>query len=193
MTDLWTSEVEKRIGIDEGNRAERYYDTQGVPTIGIGFNLQRADAQAALAQAGVPNATIPEIMNGTAALTSAQVDALFQYSFAPIVSDARAAFPQGIYDSMTDARRFVICDMVFNLGSTQFSSFTQTIDLITAAQQAKNSGAADAHEKFVAAADHMRTLAWYAQVGDRAKRNCAMMQQGVWCSPTGDGSDILGS
>lgn len=189
----WETEVEKRLSINEGRRSTMYYDTKGIPTIGIGFNLQRSDAKAALAAAGVPDTEIDDVMAGKAPLTDDQIDRLFAYSFAPIISDARGSLPTGIYDSMTDARRFVICDLVFNLGSQQWGGFTQTIGMIADAQQAKNQGASDAHVKFVALATHMRVLAWYTQVGDRAKRDCAMMQEGIWCNPTRDGSDILAS
>lgn len=170
-----------------------YPDTKGIPTIGIGFNLLRSDARVALQTAGVADGDVDDVLAKKKALTEEQVDKLFAYSFAPIVSDARSSLPSGIYDSMTDARRFVICDMVFNLGVNQWGGFTQTISMIAAAQSAKNRGASDAHDKFVALANHMRVLAWYAQVGDRAKRDCAMMQVGIWCDPKGDGSDILAS
>lgn len=110
-----------------------------------------------------------------------------------IVSDARVSPPKGIYDALTCARRFVIPDMVLDLGATRWGGFRATIALITAAQTAKNSEASSAHAKFIAAAAHMRTLARYTQVGNRATRDCAMMEVGIWCDPNGDGSDILSS
>lgn len=186
----WITEVKRRVAISEGDKAKMYYDTKGVPTIGIGFNLQRPDARTALEGVGVPISNVDGVMSGAIALTQAQINNLFDYSFEPVLSNARTSLPSGIFDAMSDARRFVICDMVFNLGP-QWNTFAQTIALIAAAQDEKNHGAPDAHAKFVEAADHMRSLLWYRQTGDRSKRDCAMMQIGDWCSPTGDGSDIL--
>ncbi|HLY01594.1 MAG TPA: hypothetical protein VKR56_03770 [Candidatus Cybelea sp.] len=187
----WIAEVKRRVAIDEGDEAKMYHDTKGVPTIGVGFNLRRADARTALERVGVPASDVDGVMGGAIALTQTQINALFEYSFAPVLSDARASLPDGIFDAMTDARRFVICDLVFNLGAPQWNGFGETIGLIAAAQTAKNHGAHDAHAKFVQAANHMRTLPWYRQTGDRSKRDCAMMQVGDWCNPSGNGSDIL--
>jgi hypothetical protein len=106
----WIAEVKRRVAIDEGDEAKMCHDTKGVPTIGVGFNLRRADARTALERVGVPASD----------------------GFGP-----------------------------------------------------------DAHAKFVQAANHMRTLPWYRQTGDRSKRDCAMMQVGDWCNPSGNGSDIL--
>jgi GH24 family phage-related lysozyme (muramidase) len=189
--DEWMAEVQSRIAVSEGNEPKMYYDTKRVPTIGIGFNLTRGDTQTALATAGVPAAEIAGVINGSIALTGAQVNALFAYSFAPVVSNARQSLPGGIFDAMTDARRFVICDLVFNLGAAQWGGFTQTIALIAAAQKAKNSGGPEAHTDFVATANHMRGLDWYKQTGNRSMRDCAMMEVGIWCKPDGNGSDIL--
>jgi len=49
----WMKELERRITISEGCSATRYLDSRGIPTIGIGFNLQRADTYGALLKAGV--------------------------------------------------------------------------------------------------------------------------------------------
>ena len=38
------------------------------------------------------------------------------------------------------------------------------------------------------AADQMKDSAWYTQVGNRAKRNVAMMRSSAWVNPNGDGS-----
>lgn len=185
----WLAEVTRRIAISEGCRLTRYYDTQGVPTIGIGFNLDRSDAVSALTLVGVANPA--GVMTGTASITQEQADALFRYSFAPIESEARQSLINGTYDALSDARRFVICDLVYNLGQPGWEQFSTSRDLIARAQIAKTAGLPDAHARFVLASAHLRFTTWYTQVGDRAKRDCAMLQMGVFCDPTGDGSDIL--
>lgn len=186
----WLAEVQRRIGISEGCRAVMYHDSEGIPTIGIGFNLQRSDARDALQKAGVTD--VDGVMAGRTALTDGQISALFTYSFTPIISEARASLADGIFDSMTDARRFVICDLCFNLGEGGWDSFAGTRALLNQAQSAKNAGnLASAHDLFEDAANHLEASAWYGQVGYRAMRDVAMIRVGAWCNATGDGSDIL--
>ncbi len=187
----WLQEVERRIAISEGCETVRYLDSVGVPTIGIGFNLQRDDARLALVQAGVPESQVQLVIDGEQALTLGQVDALFTYSFAPIESDARASLAMGVFNALTDARRFVICDLVFNMGATGWGRFVHTRAMIALAQSAKEKDAPNAHDLFVEAANDLRASEWFGQVGERAKRDCAMIQAGVWCDPYSDGSDIL--
>jgi GH24 family phage-related lysozyme (muramidase) len=183
----WLSEVYRRIGIDEGNRATMYHDTVGIPTIGIGFNLQRDDASEALRSCGCTDVT--GVVAGTASLTPPQVESLFRYSFGPIESQARASLATGVYDSMTDARRFVICDLIFNLGNAGWLGFANTRRLLNEAQQKKNAGQqTQAHQLFEEAANHLQASAWYGQVGYRAMRDVAMIRSGVWVDANGDGS-----
>jgi GH24 family phage-related lysozyme (muramidase) len=188
--EQWLAEVEHRIRINEGCCATAYRDSVNVLTIGIGFNLERGDAHSALATCGVPAGNVPNVLNGTLPLSDAQINALFLYSFAPIESEARASLDDGIYDALTDARRFVLCDLVFNLGSGGWSEFVNTRALIAQAQRAKAAGAADAHDLFIQASSNLALSAWYQQVGNRARRDVAMLREGVWCIATGDGSDI---
>lgn len=182
----WLDEVRKRIAIDEGDRAKMYRDSLGIPTIGTGFNLTRPDARQALAKCGVSD--IDGVINGTVALTPAQDMALFDYAFSPIESQARASLATTIYDSMTDARRFVICDLVYNLGNDGWCEFTETRALLNEAQRSKLIGSPSSHAFFDAAAQHLASSLWFGQVGNRARRNVAMIRSGVWCDPYGDGS-----
>jgi len=184
----WLAEVCRRIGINEGRRATMYLDSATPPcrTIAIGFNLERNDARKALASIGV--ADVGGVMGGHVALTDNQIDALFGYSFAPILSESRSSLAPGIFDAMTDARRFVICDLVFNMGLAGWMAFTGTRQLLNEAQAAKNTGDADAHLLFGEAADHLTASCWYTQVGNRAKRDVAMIKNGVWVDAYGDGS-----
>lgn len=185
----WNAQVRRRIAISEGERTTMYHDSRGIPTIGIGFNLLRADARDALAKVGVTD--IAGVLNGDVALSQNQVNELFDYSFAPIVTDARNSLVDGVFDALSDARRFVICDLVFNMGFAGWGQFVNTRAAIVTAQKAKGANSPDAHALFVAAANDLRQSDWFSQVGDRAKRDCAMMQVGIWCDATGDGSDIL--
>lgn len=184
----WEAEVQRRIGINEGFKNTMYYDTATPPnpTIGVGFNLNRSDARQALAKIG---ADYDAVMQGTA-LSDQQVAQLFAYSFAPVLDEARASLQPMHFDSMSDARRFVICDLIFNLGNAGWLGFTHTRALIDQACHAARSGnSAGAHVLFGEAADALAQAAWYSQVGNRAKRDVAMMRTSNWCNATGDGSD----
>jgi hypothetical protein len=128
-------------------------------------------------------------MAGTA-LASQQVADLFAYSFAPIVDQARASLQPFHFDSMTDARRFVICDLVFNLGAAGWNGFSDTRGAIDGACHAGRTGdTASEHALFGTAADDLTSSLWYRQVGNRAKRDVAMLRTSNWCDPNGDGSD----
>ncbi len=182
----WEAECRKRLTINEGERDQKYLDSMGIPTIGIGFNLQRDDARAILQKLG---ADYNAVMGG-ARLSPQQVAGLFQYSFAPIVVEARASLEPFHFDSMSDARRFVICDLVFNLGTAGWAAFHDTRGAIDAACHAGRSGdTASEHSLFGTAAADLTSSAWYGQVGNRAKRDVAMMRTSNWCDPNGDGSD----
>ena len=183
----WLAEVERRIYINEGEEAYCYADSMGIPTIGCGFNSQRADAQSALTNIGVPD--FAGVLSGDVGLTNDQIDALFAYSFAPIEDDARASLATGVFHSLSDARRFVICDLEFNLGQRGWSGFTASRAIINEAQAAKDAGNfVQASALFGIAADHLRESAWDGQVGNRARRDEAMMRSSGWVDANGDGS-----
>lgn len=183
----FTAEVERRIRINEGCEPKVYLDSMGIPTIGIGFNLQRADAAEALASVGVHD--FAGVMAGRVALTQTQSDALFGYSLAPQESNAGASLAPGVFDALSDARRFTLIDLEFNLGSRGWLGFPTTRALINEAQAAKNAGKmALASSLFGVAADHLRVSAWDGQVGARARRDEAMIRTSEWVNATGDGS-----
>jgi hypothetical protein len=184
----WEAAAQKRIGVNEGYAKTVYMDSANPPnpTVGVGFNLNRGDARQALARIG---ADYNAVLNGTP-LTDQQVSQLFAYSFAPIVDQARASLAPFHFDSLSDARRFVVCDLTFNLGNQGWLGFVNTRALLDQACHALRAGdGATAHTLFGQVADALASSAWYSQVGNRAKRDCAMMRTSNWCDPNGDGSD----
>jgi GH24 family phage-related lysozyme (muramidase) len=181
----WQAEVVRRIKINEGYRNTVYRDSLGIPTVGVGFNLQRDDARSALASIG---ADYDAVMNG-AALSDEQVDKLLAYSLAPIVSQARNSLAPTHFDSMSDARRFVLTDLVFNLGEGGWLQFVHTRWVIDEACHEALTGDPDkAHAYFGSAADALEQSAWFSQVGDRARRDVAMMRSSGWVDANGSGA-----
>lgn len=185
-TQEWTDELVRRTRINEGLSLTRYLDSLGVPTIGIGYNLSRGVGPLTLACVANPQAVI----DGTASITEAEAVALCKNDLAFAVDDARASLIKGIYDSLSDARRYVVADLCYNMGLATWLSFVGTRSLIEVAQQKKEASDVTAHSLFVAAGEHLRSSAYYNQTRDRAKRNVAMLINGDWCNAEGDGSDI---
>lgn len=185
------AEVQRRLRISEGCEPRRYLDSLGIPTIGIGWNLQRPDTKWALERCNV--ADVAGVINGTASLTDDQITGLFKIAFGPIEDEARDSLAPNVYDALNDARRFVICDLVYNMGAGDegWGGFHGTRSLISNGQQLKNQGQlVQAHSAFIAAGQHLATSDWYKQVGIRARRDVAMLVAGVWARADGDGADI---
>ena len=70
----------------EGRRAKVYLDTAGHPTVGIGFNLDRADAGAKLSALGLDPGAVRE---GAVTLTDDQVDELFEPDLATAIDELK--------------------------------------------------------------------------------------------------------
>jgi len=186
MTPEWIADATKREVVNEGLKLNRYLDSLGIPTIGIGYNCTRGTGPLVLCSIPNPSAVIA----GDAGITEAQAYCLLANDLAYAVSDARASLRQGIFDAMSEARQFVITDLCYNMGLATWLGFITTRQLIEQAQRQKASGSADAHTSFVTAGDHIQQSAYYQQTGDRAKRNVAMLVTGEYCNPEGNGSDI---
>ena len=183
----WLAEVVRRIRISEGVRSTMYHDSKGIPTIGAGFNLERGDARDALAKVG---ADYDAVMAG-AALTDAQIDGLLAYALEPVIVEARNSLEPTHFDKwLSDARRFVVVDLVYNLGNAGWLEFAQTRAFIDqGCHDLARGHSADAHASFGAAADHLRASQWFQDVGpNRGGRNVAMMANSTWVDANGDGS-----
>lgn len=187
------AEVQRRTEINEGCRLERYFDSVGVPTIAYGFNLERGDAHEALSAVGVSDPQA--VIDGRAGLTQAQADALLARDLPTYIGYARRSLAPGIFDSLTPARQCAIVDLAYNLGESGWGrwgfseGFAGTRALINAGQTAKLAGKPNAHVYFEQAASHLERSTWHNQVGDRAKRDEAMILDGVLVDPNGDGSE----
>lgn len=175
----WFAEVHRRIAINEGCRLSMYLDSLGIPTIAFGFNLQRGIE--AFVLCGIKN--IAAILSGAEAITQSQADLLLAHDLPTYIASAKASMPNGIFARLSDARRFVITDLVYNLGADGWADFAATRHLIAAAVDTKVP--ATAHALYGEAADHLAASDWAGQVGDRAKRDIAMMRSSEWVPATG--------
>jgi len=107
--DLDRAQLERELGRDEGRRATVYFDTRGVPTIGVGHNLY------------VP-------------LSDAVIDAIFNDDVNSAMAGLDAHWP--FWRSLDGVRQRVVVNMVFNLGIDGFMAFKQTRAAIEAGEWA---------------------------------------------------------
>ena len=135
---------------DEGVRNKRYLDSQGIPTIGVGHNIQ-ADPHYPYTEADEP-------------LTDDQIDSLLNRDIAIAVMalDEYANW----WRAMEEPRQRVLANMVFNLGWGTLKGFKNTLDAMHFA-------------KYDIAAAGMRASKWYSQVGARAERLAKIMEEGA--------------
>jgi lysozyme len=107
---------------DEGVRYVPYRDTKGIPTVGVGHNLQAS----------------PLPSGWTYPLTDEQVNQLLMSDLANVFSDLNRDLPW--WTDLNDIRQRVICNMCFQLGMSKLSGFRNTL---AAMRQGKYSDAAD--------------------------------------------------
>ncbi len=153
--------LKEQLILHEGYRNKVYKDTVGIPTIGIGFNLQRKDAEYLLTSIG---ADYKEVLSGSQVLTDEQIDFLFTYTIKDSIQSVEAVISN--YHELSDVRKRVLIDMCFNLGLRGFSKF-------------KNTRKAVEEGRFGDAAVLMRQSLWCSQVKSRCTRLSEMMLTGV--------------
>jgi lysozyme len=149
------------IALSEGRRNRMYLDTRGIQTIGIGFNLTRSGARAAITAVG---ANFDRIFSGADTLSEAQIDQLFAPDMEAAIAGGRRVVSAFAQQKLS--RQILIVDMVFNLGEAGFAAF-------------RNAIAAIARADYEAAANEMQNSAWFRQVGDRGPRNVLAMRTGA--------------
>lgn len=144
------SEILPRVKQHEGVKPKMYYDSQGVPTIGVGFNLNRADSTQKLQAVG---ANAQSVKTGKAVLTDDQISKLLIQDLTSAQRDAQVLVQN--WNALPDSVKGVLVEMTFNLGKRGLSEFQNFLGYI-------NSG------NFQKAGDEMLRSSWARQVGNRA-------------------------
>jgi GH24 family phage-related lysozyme (muramidase) len=144
----------------EGRRSKVYKDTEGVPTIGVGFNLNRPDAKKKIEALGL---SYDMVRDGEQELSERQIDDLLVADIDAAVADCNALFPK--FADLSDVRQRALADMAFNLGPARLKSFKKMIASVN-------------NENFVGAADEMKDSQWYRQVKKRGETLESMMRTG---------------
>jgi hypothetical protein len=89
-----------------------YKDSRGIPTIGIGFNLQVGGAKLAISNVG---ADYDKVLSGAQCLTDSQIMQLFEPSYEAAVYGAKGVVSS--FNSLCCEVQAVMTDMAYNLGS----------------------------------------------------------------------------
>lgn len=110
--------------VEEGRHTRMYKDSRGFRTIGIGFNMQASSARTLWKRAGVKT-SFDSAYSGRAAITEAEVDALFSLTFNEAQTGAQRAFDG--YASLGVWQKVALIGMVFQLGEGGVRGFTGTL------------------------------------------------------------------
>lgn len=145
------SQIMPRVIQHEGKKDTVYKDSRGIPTIGVGFNLNRADSSALLKQVG---ADPVKIKAGTAKLSDYQITTLLKKDLEEAKVNAQALVSN--WQKLPQAVQGVLIEMTFNLGRRGLSEFKNFLSHINS-------------RKFIEASKEMLNSTWAKQVGDRAK------------------------
>lgn len=137
----------------EGKRSKAYLDTRGIPTVGVGFNLQRLDAKRLLKEIG---ADYDKVLNGTQELTDGQIDYLLKFTVNGAKDIAHKLIPK--LDNMHPDIQKIVIDMAFQLGPTRLSEFKKFLMAIN-------------NFDYQAAANELVNSKWYKQSGRRSKHH----------------------
>jgi GH24 family phage-related lysozyme (muramidase) len=156
--ELDREKLRKQLMKHEGSKSKVYKDSEGIPTIGVGFNLDRPDDKAKIESFGV---NYDKVKAGREELSQAQISKLLEANIDSAIADCKAVFPK--CSELSDVRQRALVDMMFNLGRGRFEKFGKMVAAVKAGDFAK-------------AADEMKKAKWYEQVKTRGKTLEYMMR-----------------
>ena len=146
------------IVASEGMKSCRYFDSEGIPTIGIGFNLRRGDARKMINSVG---ADFDKVLNGNQCLNPSQINQLFNHDLNTASSGARRCIPS--FGNHHGCIQNVLTDMTFNMGPNSLCSWPNFIAQL-------------GRRDYDAAAKNMEGTRWCGQVGNRCRRNVKLVR-----------------
>lgn len=135
----------------EGRRNNLYY-VNGVPHVGVGFNLTRPDARQLIERIG---ANYQSVRSGQERLSDVQVDRLLDITLNEASSIARNVVNN--FDDLPIPVQNVVTNMAFNMGQPRLSRFNNFISALE-------------RQDFARAAREMENSIWHRdnQVGERS-------------------------
>jgi GH24 family phage-related lysozyme (muramidase) len=150
-SDPVINSIRDRVIKHEGKKYGVYLDSRGIPTIGVGFNLNRKDSTAILKQIGVNPV---KIKSGEHKLNDQQVNKLLDQDLIQSKKDVEDLIDG--FNTLPIPVQGVLVEMNFNLGKQGLSKFKNFLNYIK-------------KKRWRRAANEMLDSLWAKQVGQRAK------------------------
>jgi len=166
MTPEELSAARRYIMKNEGRRAEVYFDSLGIPTIGVGFNLLRSDAREKI---GALDLDHDRLLGREQVLSDEQIEALFAADVCTAMRAAASLVPG--WSALAVARKTALTDMAFNLGAAGLAKFSRLIAAVN-------------REQWDVAAAEIVNSRYARQVGPRARRNALAIRLGDMAEET---------
>ncbi|MBN8828871.1 MAG: hypothetical protein J0H68_09210 [Sphingobacteriia bacterium] len=110
------------IKANEGAKCKVYLDSQGIKTVGIGFNLENPNAKQELINAFAEhniNVSFEDVFNGKRVLNDKEIKVLFDYSTRVRENELRRTFGEEIWKGkLTPNERLAIEDLYYTGGNS---------------------------------------------------------------------------
>lgn len=145
--------LEKYLIENEGFETKVYKDSLGIPTIGVGYNLNQRNAANHMASLGL---NYNDVRNGKVKLTKGQVRQLLEITVGMLENVVTKQYP--LFGTFSITRQIVLLDLAFNVGATRLAGFKNFNNYV-------NKG------MWLEASIELLDSSYAIQVGARAARN----------------------
>ncbi len=152
----WT--IQQMVAFNEGSKPCVYKDSLGIPTIGIGFNLQRSDAAQKITALGL---NFQNILTGKICLSLDQITKLFNADLEHHSAGAKKCV--STFNQLPSCVQKVLIDMSFNMGPSALCSWPNFIKQLN-------------NKDYAGAANNMKSTTWCSQVKTRCDRNVNLIR-----------------
>ena len=147
------AELDKMLGIHEGDKQRVYPDLKNIPTIGKGHNMNFPL---------LPN--IKEFLDANGYITEEMINDQLNADLKIAANSCRRVYPNFL--NFPRHVRMALLDIMFNFGEHRWvTSFGQTITLINA-------------DQWDQVEEHLQHSLWYAQVKGRAVDDVSLIEEG---------------
>ncbi len=154
-----------------GKRLYHGQEAKGNRTIGVGFNLEKENAEQRISKLRV---NYEAVLDGRQNLDDAQVNELFYYDVLTAREDARKYLGNKEYDEIDETAKEVLVNMMFNMGysvmNNDYKKFRQAL------QNQDYKWAADEMQYQNGRTKNKESL-WYEQTGRRAEQLVEIMRR----------------
>ena len=148
----------EREKLNEKSKPCVYKDSKGNPTVGVGFNLNKAGARGEIEGVG---ADYDAVLNGSQCLDDGQIEKLFNKDMNEANSCAKSWLGSS-WSALGSDPQSAVSDMAFNMGCGKLRGFVKLRAALT-----------ESPPNYQAAKNEMKDSNWCVQVGGRCGRDVA--------------------